>query len=40
VRTFFDEAEAKQYQGISYDYITAVTGGQDTDAGHGRITAV
>lgn len=31
VRTFFDEAQAKQYQGIEHDYF------EHTDGGHGRI---
>ena len=31
VRTFFDEAQAKQFQGIDHDYH------QHTDGGHGRI---
>ena len=31
VRTFFDEAEATQFQGIAYDYV------EQTDGGHGRI---
>ena len=31
VRTFFDEAQAKQFQGIDHDYY------EHTDGGHGRI---
>ena len=31
VRTFFDEAQAKQFQGIDHDYF------EHTDGGHGRI---
>ena len=31
VRTFFEEAQAKQYQGIDHDFS------EQTDAGHGRI---